>query len=387
MTLPDRNGVFWWGYVAVLAGAALFIAYSFVGVLVLGLFGYYATRPVCARFEAVVDSERVAAALTVLAVLVPMLVLALYAGIRTFQQVQRRFEGDVVSLLLSRVVGFDVEGDGPMALLRDPPSVDRLTELLSGSALQEGLAVLDAVFGTVLLLALAVTLSYALLVYDAPLSAAFAELVGGREQTVYVYAAAVDTDLESVFYGNLLFVLLMSGVATVTYAATNFVAPPGTRIPMVFTLGALTGITSLIPIVVSKVVYLPVVAYLALTAPRGGVAFVGAVLVVYVLVLDILPQSVLQPYVSGRQLNPMALLFAYLLGPVLFGWYGFFFMPIVLVLMLEVVRIVLPELLHGDPIVPEPELAEGTGADADEIHESDPDATPSGTDGSDPDRA
>jgi len=95
VTLPDRNGVFWWGYVAVLAGAALFIAYSFVGVFV------------------------------------PMLVLALYAGIRTFQQVQRRFEGDVVSLLLSRVVGFDVEGDGPVALLRDPPSVDQLTELLA----------------------------------------------------------------------------------------------------------------------------------------------------------------------------------------------------------------------------------------------------------------
>jgi len=105
VTLPDRNGVFWWGYVAVLAGAALFIAYSFVGVFV------------------------------------PMLVLALYAGIRTFQ---RRFEGDVVSLLLSRVVGFDVEGDGPVALLRDPPSVDQLTELLSGSALQEGLALLFA---------------------------------------------------------------------------------------------------------------------------------------------------------------------------------------------------------------------------------------------------
>jgi predicted PurR-regulated permease PerM len=66
--------------------------------------------------------------------------------------------------------------------------------------------------------------------------------------------------------------------------------------------------------------------------------------------LDIIPQSFLQPYISGRQLNPLMLLFAYILGPILFGWYGFFLLPILFVLMLEVVRIVLSEFLHGDPI-------------------------------------
>jgi len=40
--------LFWWLYIAVLGGVALFVAYSFVGMLVLGLFGYYATRPICA---------------------------------------------------------------------------------------------------------------------------------------------------------------------------------------------------------------------------------------------------------------------------------------------------------------------------------------------------
>ena len=91
-------------------------------------------------------------------------------------------------------------------------------------------------------------------------------------------------------------------------------------------------------------------------------------LIVYFLVLDILPQSFVQPYISGRQLNPMLLLFAYILGPILFGWYGFFLMPIIAVLLLELLRIVLPELLHGDAIVPEPELAAGVGASSDEIH-------------------
>jgi hypothetical protein len=70
----------------------------------------------------------------------------------------------------------------------------------------------------------------------------------------------------------------------------------------------------------------------------------------------------------------MALLFAYILGPILFGWYGFFLLPIVFVLMLEMVRILLPELFHGEPIVPEPGLAEENGADTEEMQETGADA-------------
>jgi predicted PurR-regulated permease PerM len=377
MTLPSRNVVFWWLYVVVLAGAALFIAHSFLGILVLGLFGYYATRPIRTRFERAIESRRVAAGLTALIVLIPVVVLTLYAGIRMFQQVQRQFDDGAISTFVSQTIGLDVGEGGAASLLRNPPSIDRLMDLLFGSAVQQGLHALDLLLGVSLVLSLSVTLSYALLVYDDALSDAFAEIIGGRDATVYSYALAVDTDLESIFFGNLLFVLFMSGVATATYTLTNLVAPPGLHIPMAFTLGVLTGLTSLVPIVVGKAVYVPVLAYLAVTSARDGsgqFVFVGILLVVYVLVLDLLPQSIIQPYIAGRDLNAMILVFAYILGPILVGWYGFFFLPIVFVLMLEAVRIVLPELFQGESIAPEPELAEETGADAEEMREEDPDA-------------
>jgi hypothetical protein len=57
------------------------------------------------------------------------------------------------------------------------------------------------------------------------------------------------------------------------------------------------------------------------------------------------------------------LVFAYLLGPALFGWYGFFLMPILFVLLLEAFRIVLTELLRGEPVRPEATVAEGVGTD------------------------
>jgi len=124
---------------------------------------------------------------------------------------------------------------------------------------------------------------------------------------------------------------------------------------MIFVLGFLTGVTSLIPVVVGKVIYLPVVALLAFQAVSDGgenLGFVAAALVAYFLVLDILPQTFLQPYITGRQLDVVVMMFAYLLGPVLFGWYGFFLLPILFILMLEVVRIVLPSLIHGEDVTP-----------------------------------
>ena len=132
-------------------------------------------------------------------------------------------------------------------------------------------------------------------------------------------------------------------------------------------LGILTGAASLIPIVVGKVIYLPVVGYLGYQALRAGsggaIAFVVGVLVVYVLVLDILPQTFIQPYIAGRRLDMLVLMFAYVLGPILWGWYGFFLLPIVFITIIELVRIVLPELVRGEPLTPAVSLGEGVGTD------------------------
>ena len=62
----------------------------------------------------------------------------------------------------------------------------------------------------------------------------------------------------------------------------------------------------------------------------------------------------------------MLLMFAYLLGPILFGWYGFFLLPILFLAILEAVRIVLPELLHGERLTHTATMGEDLGADPQE---------------------
>jgi predicted PurR-regulated permease PerM len=367
----ERARIGWWLFVALLAAVAAYLAWQFVGLLVLGVFGYYATRPISDRVGEVVGRDWLAAGVTVLLVLVPVLALSLYAGYQLLVALQGFLAGTVDPVaLLGQYFGLgDVslaEGQSVLTALENPRAFISNPRQKVVTVLQTGGTVASAVAGTLLLLALSVTLSYFLLKYDDDIADALRQLFGGRDTVAYAYATAVDADLESVFFGNLLFVAVMSVVAGLAYLGTNLLAPAGLAVPMVAVLAFLTGAASLIPLVVGKVVYVPVLALLAIQAVRSSgsaLVFVGATAIVYFLALDFLPQTFLQPYISGRHLDGIVLMFAYLLGPVLFGWYGFFLLPIVFVAILEAVRIVLPELLHGERLTLDASMGGSVGAD------------------------
>ncbi|GAB3699136.1 AI-2E family transporter [Halorubrum pallidum] len=375
--LPTRSRAAWWAFILFLGAVVAYVVGSFMGLVVLGLFGYYATRPICVHLRSVTGSRQLAATLTALSVIVPILLLFAVVGLRLFQAVRSQFgDGNVVGTLIARITGIDAlsaeQREQLVTLLSNPTSV-----LDAGGSLWANLGTavtaLQGVVGGLFLLGLSTTLAYFLLANDDDVSEGVVELIGGRDSIAYTYAIAVDTDLESVFFGNLLFVAASSILATAAYAATNLVAPPGLQVPMVLVAGFLTGIASLIPVVVGKIVYIPIVASLGFQAVssdqgEGSLVFVGVVFVAYVLLLDILPQSFLQPYLSGRRISPILLLFAYLIGPILFGWYGIFLMPILFVLVLEAIRIVLPELLSGETIRPEATVAEDVGTDLKDAH-------------------
>lgn len=361
----DRSRVGWWAFVLILAVAAAFLAYSFVEILVLSVFGYYATRPIYRRLARRIDTDGIVAGITVLLVVVPILLLVGYVGFHLFQQAQQVVGGgSAITFGLFDLSSLPAPQRTTVTGLIENPGqfLDQPQQTLQ-TALSVGGQVLGAVLGTLVMVALSIALSYFLLRSDDAIAEGFRKLVGGRDTTAHAYAAAVDADLESVFFGNLLFVAVMSAVAAAAYWATNLLAPQPLDVPMAFVLAVLTGVASLIPLVVGKVVYLPVVAYLGFQAVQAGsgLPFVGGVLVVYFLVLDILPQTFIQPYITGRQLDMLVLMFAYILGPTLFGWYGFFFLPIVFVVMLEALRIPIPELVRGETLTQSVSLGENVG--------------------------
>jgi predicted PurR-regulated permease PerM len=105
-----------------------------------------------------------------------------------------------------------------------------------------------------------------------------------------------------------------------------------------------------------KLVYVPAGLYLLavtlLTGEAGLLWFPLAFFVLSFVVVDTIPDFVLRPYVSGRSLHVGMLMLAYIFGPLLFGWYGIFLGPMLLVLVVQFVRLVLPELIAGVPIQP-----------------------------------
>ncbi|MEF8852109.1 MAG: AI-2E family transporter [Haloarculaceae archaeon] len=173
------------------------------------------------------------------------------------------------------------------------------------------------------------------------------------ETIVREYLEAVDRELESVLFGNMLNVIVTSLIAIAVYSGYNSYVPVGAQVPYPALAGALTGVASLIPVVGMKIVYVPLTGAAAASVAMGGdtslLAYVGGFFVLVFVVVDTVPDLVLRPIFSGETTHVGLLMLAYTLGPVVLGFYGFFFAPILLVIGLTFANTALPRLLGVDP--------------------------------------
>ncbi len=342
-----------------LAAAFVFVLYSFVGTFVFAVFIYYATRPIYRRLRRRVRPASLAAASALVLLVLPALALAAYASLVAVSQVTR-LTGDSRADLAA-TLGVDPAAlpavRSPTALLDVDPRQVLSTEQLVGLARQVGDAVgVLADLGVFFVHAFVmVAVAFYLLRDDTRIARWTAARFGDSRGVLRAYARAVDRDLSSVFFGNILNAVLTGTIGVIVYTVLDFVAPVGLGVPAPALVGALAGVASLIPIVGMKLVYVPVALYLAgLSAVAGftGVWFVVAFAAASLVVVDTIPDLVLRPYVSGRNLHVGAVMVAYTLGPLLFGWYGIFLLPMILVFVVHFVKVVLPELSEGEPIQP-----------------------------------
>ena len=355
----DKGRLLWGAFGLVLAGALTFVAYSFVGTLVFGLFVYYATRPIYRQLRRALDSPSLAAGVSLFALVLPALMLVAYAITIVLQELDKYAH--------STTVDIDQLGIDPALIDRvaDPERLlqDGVAEMMAGADLSQVLQSVESAFGTVAVLGIAgvhlfvmLAMAFYLLREDHRLARWFLRHFDDDQGTVRSFATAVDRDFNSIFFGNILNAILTGTIGVIAYSVLNVFAPPGISIPAAALVGMLAGIASLIPVVGMKLVYFPVALLLLvqslLTGTAGGLAFVIAFAVISFVIVDTIPDLVLRPYVSGRSLHVGALMLAYTLGPLLFGWYGIFLMPMLLVFVVHFSRIVLPELVDGSPIKP-----------------------------------
>jgi predicted PurR-regulated permease PerM len=370
----------------ILVGLWLFF-WRFTGTLVIGLFVYYVARPVFKRIHPRVGGRTTAVVVTILAVALPVLILIAWALAVLIGVAANQFSTgnqQVTDALAPLLEAWTQAGgiDSVLTqLLTDPLGFLRtdlgglLTDLLGATVASLAAAGVAGLQAFIILV-----ITFYLLRDDYRIAAWGRRTFAPEDGVVERYLVSVDRDLENVFFGNILNAIVTGLIAVVTYLALNTVAPEIVRIPQPALVGMLVGAASLVPAVGIKLVTWPIGAYLlavaALSEPET-VWFPAVFLLVSFVVVDYIPDQLLRPYVSGRTLHVGAVMLAYLFGPLLFGWIGIFLGPLMLVLVFEFGRIVVP-WLFGEGSVPEsPEPPAGSaGGDDGDVESAPPEPSP-----------
>ncbi|MFW5965419.1 MAG: AI-2E family transporter [Halodesulfurarchaeum sp.] len=351
----DRDRIGWWAIALALGGFVIFLLYSFVGTFVFGVFLYYATRPLYRRIKRVIGQPSLAAAFSLVAIALPVILLAAYTIAIGLQELSKfintqDFSARPIESILEPY--FDISGviTDPQSLLTQPNAIEAIQEFLAEAGTYLGF------FGTVAIhLIVVIILAFYLLRDDHRLASWWGTRFSDDEGVMQAYMARVDRDFSNIFFGNILNAVITAIVGAGAYWAVDLLSPAAVSLPYPTLLGLLTGVASLIPVVGMKLVYVPVALYLFLEAINEPAVLWFPVLFVLVsfVIVDVLPDLILRPYVSGRNLHLGMVMLAYIFGPLLFGWYGLFLGPMLLVLVVHFVALVLPELLAGAPIQPE----------------------------------
>ncbi|WP_206674326.1 MULTISPECIES: AI-2E family transporter [Halolamina] len=357
----DRSRVLWWALTAALAGTLGLVLYSYIGTFAFGIFIYYAARPIYRRLRLVVESPGLAASAALFAFEIPFLAITGYLLFLAIKELERS-AGAGAEIVAWFLPVPPAELDRAIADPRAYASsfdVASITEVIS-----TGGDVLGPVATFFLHFSLAVALAFYLLRDGDRIADWFRDEVG-EDSALWLYASLVDRDFQVVYFGNIRTVVVVALLALGIYNGLNVIAPPGLKIPLPNVLALLTGAATLVPIVVGKIVYVPMTGYLGLKAIESDpqtLWFPVVVAIVALLALDLFPIMVIRPVFAGQSTHRGAMMFSYIFGGLLFNWYGVFFGPLLLIAAIHLVRIGLSELAHGDRITAEVTTAHGLGS-------------------------
>jgi predicted PurR-regulated permease PerM len=330
------------------------IAYRFIAPLTISVFLYYSTRRYYKALRRLHLPARIRAVVVLTSLAVPLLLLISYTIVLVVVEARRfALRYSLFEVAAANFEWFDRVGSLPELSARGLYQAYQAGELdvFIDFAANNASFISGLVSGFFLNLFIVVIVTYYLLVDGARIREWLLRFDEGA--IIREYLEAVDDELEAVLFGNLLNVIAISLIAVGAFRGYNAVAPPLARVPYPTLAGVLTGIASLVPVVGMKIVYLPLTGIAALPILLDGdqslLVWIVGFLAVAVVVVDTIPDLVLRPLLSGETTHVGLLMLAYTLGPVVLGFYGLFFAPILLVVGLTFAQTALPRLLGAEP--------------------------------------
>ncbi len=345
-----REHLGWWVLGAVLLAVLGLVVDQYLPWLIFGLFIYYVARPITRRLEQRIASPTLVAALTLLLIIVPIIVLAgsiLLVALGQLVTAVADIPVDRITAQLPvsipNLPNTPTEVYNTTLVLIQEPSVQNLLGTVGGVVGAIGAVLFNAF--------ISLLIAFFLLTSDRTIAAWFESNVFGEDSLASAYLSAVDRGLGSVYFGYTMTIFAVIILSAVIYAAFDFTAPGGLTIPSVVLFAVVTGLFTLVPLVGRSIVYLTVAAILAVQAvtvdPRL-LWFPVAFLAVMIVAFDNLIRTYIRPYLSGRLLNTGLVMFAYLFGPPLFGWSGIFLGPFLMLFIVTFIRMILPVLANPE---------------------------------------
>jgi predicted PurR-regulated permease PerM len=337
---------------AILATVA-YIAIAFVASIVFAVFLYYAVRPIFRFLERFRLPRQVRAWLSLVLFGVPFLVLIGYTVAVVAIEVQNFLEGrglleDATGRIADElnIAQFNLEELETLVTDTDSlPPAETVVDSLAGATSAVG----SAFFQLVIIVAL----TYYMLV-DGPRFVAWFLDTYDDSGVLRDFVRAVDPELSQTLFGNIVNVFVTGIVAIGTFYVFNLLVPATIQIPFPALAGAFVGVGSLIPVVGIKLVYVPITVALAAKAWVAGepelLVPVAGLFAVSAILLDFIPDIVVRAQFSGDRTHNGLLMVAYIVGPTLFGFYGLFLAPILLIAAINATTILLPYVLSGEPL-------------------------------------
>ncbi|MGZ5539903.1 MAG: AI-2E family transporter [Halobacteriota archaeon] len=303
-----------------LISVLLFVAYLLTPLLdgiVLGLVFAYVARPLKKRIVSRAKrSERIAALLATATIVVPIVVIFTVGIIEAARQLAWIIQHQEVVMatfkqgLATAGLSPDLTDSVINAAQSTASTVPVSTYLTYSTTANVGIFLLNLV--------LSVIICYYLLVDGTRFVRSLLSLYPYTD-TSQRFINATDRMISGIYVGNFLAAVLISIMSIPVFFAF--------RIPLTAVLVALMFLAALIPIFAEWMVLLPAAAYMFLV--RGPVE--GAIfLIAGVIILYIIPELILRPYLVGKasRIHPLLILLAFLGGGIVGGLAGFFLAPI-----------------------------------------------------------
>lgn len=348
----ELPGLVLWSLLGVLLLVVAFsVVEAFLSSMVLGVFVYYCSRPIYRRLKSILHYETITAIITIIAFFTPFLLISYYTfstAVREFQRAIFEYELYELQPYVDPYINFELLQliETPEVLFEEAQGLELITGLLDYFVVVAGL-----VGDALIILIVSFTVSYYLLKDDEKIRKWLEAQAEPVTNEFTEFASLVDEDLSSIYFGNILNAIITATIGITVFMTFTILAPPELSLVFPVLLGILAGVASLIPMVGIKPVYIPASLYLVAiiwfnNLPSEMYVYPIIFFIVSAIVVDFIPDMLLRPHVSGRNIHIGLLLIAYLSGPVLLGWYGFFLVPIFAVLFQHYYTLIFPKVVR-----------------------------------------